>query len=65
MSFDSPDQKFGDGKHFLLNRFYNFDYYFKEFLQKFENSSLADNTILVFTADHATFEDSDFQAFLP
>ena len=65
MSFDSPDQKFGDGKHFLLNRFYNFDYYFKEFLQKFENSSLADNTILVFTADHATFEDSDFKLSYP
>ena len=65
MSFDSPDKKFGDGKQSLLNRFYNFDYYFNEFLQKFEQSSLADNTILVFTADHATFEDSDFKAAYP
>lgn len=65
MSFDSPDKKFGDGKQTLLNRFYNFDYYFNEFLEKFEKSSLADNTILVFTADHATFEDSDFKAAYP
>lgn len=65
MSFDSPDKKFGDGEQALLNRFYNFDYYFNEFIKKFEKSDFAANTILIFTSDHATFEDSDFKAAYP
>ena len=65
MSFDSPDKKFGDGEDALLNRFYNFDYYFNEFIKKFEKSDFAANTILIFTSDHATFEDSDFKAAYP
>ncbi len=60
MSFDTADKSFGDGSLNLLDRFYNFDYYFNEFIKKFDESGLSENTILVFTADHATFQDKDF-----
>lgn len=65
MSFDSPDKTFGDGNNYLLNRFHNFDYYFNAFITKFNQSSLSDNTILIFTTDHATFEDKDFTDAYP
>lgn len=64
-SFDSPDQKFEDGSNRTLNRFYNLDFYFGEFLNKFNNSDMSKNTILVFTADHATFADSDYMGAFP
>lgn len=65
MSFDSPDEKFGDGSLRFLNRFYNMDYQFGLFLNNFINSPLYDNTILVFTSDHASFGDSDFTDAFP
>ncbi|MCK3942440.1 sulfatase-like hydrolase/transferase [Streptococcus suis] len=65
MTFNSDDKKFEDGKNILLNRFYNFDYYFSQFLEKFNNNPAFDNTILVFTTDHATFADKDFIAAYP
>lgn len=65
MTFNSADKKFEDGKNILLNRFYNFDYYFSQFLEKFNNNPAFDNTILVFTTDHATFADKDFIAAYP
>lgn len=64
-NLDSADLKFGDEKNFMLNRAYNADYYFGEFLKKFNESSLADNTILVFTTDHASYADNDFLAAFP
>lgn len=60
VSFDSPDEKFGDGEDRLANRFYNADVQFGRFMEKFLNSSLSDNTIIVYTADHCTFQDDDF-----
>ena len=60
VSFDSDDEKFGNGKDNLLNRFYNLDYQFGEFINKFEKSSLYDNTIIFFTTDHASYVDSDY-----
>ncbi|MGQ7339653.1 LTA synthase family protein [Streptococcus suis] len=65
MTFNSDDKKFEDGKNILLNRFYNFDHYFSQFLEKFNNNPAFDNTILVFTTDHATFADKDFIAAYP
>lgn len=59
-SLDSTDEKFGDGKDAELNKFYNADCQFGQFMEKFENSSLADNTLIVFTADHATYRDDSF-----
>lgn len=58
---DSPDLKFGDGENEYLNKFHNLDYWIGDFLSKFNNSSLFDNTILVVTADHATFPTSLYQ----
>lgn len=64
-SYDSPDKKFGAGNYILLNRFYNFDYYFGKFIEKFNNSKMAEDTVLVVTTDHATFSDNDFAAAYP
>ena len=61
-SLDSVDQTFGDGSYRVLNRFYDMDYQFGQFIEKFSNSPLAANTIIVFTADHATYADQDFLA---
>lgn len=60
LSLDSPDKKFGDGKDPNLNKFYNMDVQLGDFLEKFNNSPLADNTILVFTTDHATYVDDSY-----
>lgn len=65
MSFDTADKSFGDGSLDLLDRFYNFDYHFNNFLKKFDESGLSENTILVFTADHSTFQDKDFTQAYP
>ena len=59
MNMDSTNQKFQDGSNRVLNRFYNLDYEFGEFFDKFCNSSLMENTIIIFTTDHATWVDND------
>lgn len=64
-SFDSTDLKFGDKSDSLLNRFYNCDYWFGEWFQKFYSSEISDNTIVVFTSDHATYNDYDFASSFP
>lgn len=64
-SLDSTDQKYGDGKNAELNKFYDVDYQFGQFMEKFTNSSLMENTILIFTADHATYQDDSFSAAFP
>lgn len=65
VSLESPDERYGDGNNALLNRFYNLDYQFACFLEKFKNSELIDDTILIFTTDHATYEDDDFLKTFP
>lgn len=65
VTLDSPDLTYGDGNNAVLNKFYNFDYWFGEFMERFNESPLADNTILIFTADHATYEDLDFSQTFP
>lgn len=60
VSFDSNDEVFKDGSDNLLNRFYNLDYQVGRFIDKFTESSLFDNTIVVFTTDHASYVDSDY-----
>ena len=57
VAHDSLDYKFEDGSNPELNKFYNLDMCFKDFIEKFNNSELFDNTIIVFTADHATYTD--------
>lgn len=65
MSLDSTDELYGDGQNSVLNRFYNLDYQFGKFMEKFENSPLAEDTVIVFTADHTTYIDNDYQTAFP
>lgn len=65
VSLDSPDLKYGNGKDNFLNRFYNVDYQFGKFMEKFENSELSDNTIVVFTGDHCSYSDMDYKRVFP
>ena len=64
-SFDSPDQKFGDGSQSELNKFYNADYWLGVFIEKIEASPAFENTIIVFTADHATYADLYYNEAFP
>lgn len=57
MELDSTDVVYGDGSNEVLNRFYNLDNAFGEFFDAFENSELAEDTIIILTADHATYFD--------
>lgn len=65
IGMDGYDRKFGDGSDRLLSRFHDMDYQFGKFIEEFNNSSLADNTILVFTTDHATFVDDEYRSSFP
>ena len=66
MTFDG-ETSFGDGSDMELNKFRNLDVQFSSFFEKFQNSSLRENTILIFTTDHATYVDepdlSSFSAY--
>lgn len=53
---------YGDGSNQVLNRFHNYDRAVGHFLSWFMASPYAKNTILIFTADHATFPDKHFHA---
>ncbi|MCR4587345.1 MAG: LTA synthase family protein [Lachnospiraceae bacterium] len=64
-SLDSMDEKFGDGKDTELNKFYDVDHQLGVFLEKYENSDLAKDTIIVYTADHATYADLYFMQAFP
>jgi glucan phosphoethanolaminetransferase (alkaline phosphatase superfamily) len=65
-SRDSPDEKYQDGKNAMLNKFHNYDKWFGTFFNNIFNSQIplrqkiADNTILIFTADHATFPGPEY-----
>ena len=64
-SFDSPDEKYGEGDNAVLNRFYNVDCQFGAFMKNYCSSELYNNTIIVFTSDHATFQDDSFNEAFP
>lgn len=65
ISLDSPNAMYQDGDNALLNRFYNLDAQFGIFFEKFKESQLSKNTIIIFTSDHATFVDNDFRESFP
>ncbi|GAB2026776.1 hypothetical protein OfM2_06790 [Lactovum odontotermitis] len=52
--------KYGDGKNEYLNKYHALDAAFGEFWNAFKASSLYNNTIVVFTTDHATFPDPTY-----
>ena len=65
VSFDSPDETFGDGSNPELNKFYSADHWFGEFMDDFNASELVDDTIVIFTTDHATYRDKRYKETFP
>ena len=57
VSLDSTDEIYGDGTDAELNKFYNADYQFGKFMEAFEKSKMAKDTVVIFTTDHCTYED--------
>ena len=64
-TFDSVDEKFGDGTDRVLNKFYNLDNQFGKFLKAFNESEFSDSTIIIFTADHCAYNAVDFREAFP
>ena len=64
-TFDSPDMTYGDGTNPELNKFYNADHWFGQFMEEFNNSPMLDDTIIVFTTDHATYKDKSYRESFP
>lgn len=65
VSLDSIDEKYGDGKDPELNKFYDNDYQFGEFMRKFNDSDFSKDTVIVFTTDHCTYYDDAFENSFP
>lgn len=53
--------KYGNGDNQILNKLHNYDAAIGKFLDYFRSSPYAKNTILVFTADHATYPDKAYR----
>ena len=54
-------KKYGEGDNYVLNTIHNFDHAFGKFWDYFKNSAFYDNTIVIFTSDHAHYPDRDFR----
>lgn len=65
VSLDSVDITYQDGSDPTLNKFHDLDYQFGEFLEAFHQRDFADNTIIVFTTDHATYVDDSYLYSFP
>ena len=65
VTLDAVDEVYGDGSNSVLNKFFNLDVQLGRFLERFEESELFDDTVIVFTTDHATYQDSDFSNTFP
>lgn len=61
ISFDGIYNEYGDGFNKILNKFYDMDIQFGEFMDKFNRSELAENTIIVFTADHGSVAEVEYK----
>lgn len=61
-SFDSYGEVYGDGSDGILNKFYNADCGFGNFLEVFQNSRFAENTMIVLTTDHGSYVDNEYAA---
>ena len=60
VSLDLGGEEFGDGSNHLLNRFRSSDAAFGDFMSRLGEAGLADDTIIIYTADHATYTDDDY-----
>ena len=61
LGFDSPDIKYADGADPDLNKFHNYDHWFGAFFEKMKAAGVWENTLLVFTADHASYPAPEFR----
>lgn len=59
--YDSPDVKYADGTDPDLNKFHNYDYWFGEFFEKMNEAGVWNNTLLVFSADHAAYPAPEYK----
>jgi hypothetical protein len=59
--YDSPDAKYADGSDPVKNKFHNFDLQFGIFFENFMASEISDNTILIFTTDHASYNSPEYK----
>ena len=64
-SINSKDEQFGDGSNYILNKFHNLDCQVASFMESFEKSPLAENTVVIFTTDHATYAGDEFRETFP
>lgn len=55
------DEEYGDGENPVLNKVHNYDAAFGSFLQYFLASPFAENTVLIFTSDHATYPEPAYR----
>ena len=60
VSFNSEQNQFGDGKNSLLNKFHYCDYQFGKMMERIKKEGYGNNTVVVFTTDHATYVDDDY-----
>lgn len=65
VSSDGYNYKLGDGNDKVLNRFYEMDQQFKKFMDRFNSSPISENTVLIFTTDHATYVDDEYKKAFP
>lgn len=64
-TLDGVYEEFEGGSNALLNRFYDLDVQIGIFLEQFSQSELAENTVIILTSDHATYQDADFVTAFP
>ena len=65
VTLNSVNEVYGDGSNAILNKFFNLDVQLGDFIRRFKESELFDDTIIIFTTDHATYQDSDFTDTFP
>lgn len=64
-TLDGVHEIFEDGSNALLNRFYDLDIQVGAFMEAFQESKLAENTVIIFTTDHAAYQDADYMTAFP
>ncbi|MBQ9059419.1 MAG: LTA synthase family protein [Atopobiaceae bacterium] len=64
-SLGSPNKQFKTGRSDELNKFFDTDWWFAEFFDKLEQNKLLDDTLVVFTTDHASYSDYYYQEAFP
>lgn len=60
MDVDAHGRRYGDGGNRSLNTIHNLDAQFGDFYRWFVDSPYADNTLLVFTSDHAHYPEPSY-----